>query len=220
MALPTTFPDAETIRRTAAEVVQRADYRLQPESRADEVVLSVILRGLQLLVTAFRSLFYLVEGLPEWLQWVVVVGLLLILFAICGHMAYSLYILIRSTRQRDAAALALPTVVLDPVKFERQAEEAAARGDSSLAVRLLFRACLLRMEKSESRKLRSGTTNREVLRRHRQAAVYEPLKVFVEIIETKWYGQGECSPADYQTCRVAHAELLRLTKGAGDVHDA
>lgn len=220
MALPATFPDAETIRRTAAEVVQRADYRLQPESRADEVFLSLILNGLQLIISAFRSLFYLVEGLPEWLQWVVIVGLVLVVLVISGHMFYSLFMLFRSTRQRDSATLTLPTVVLDPAKLERQADDAAARGDSSLAVRLLFRACLLRLEKAESRKLRSGTTNREVLRRHRQAPVYEPMKVFVEIIENKWYGMGECSAGDYQTCRVAHAELLRLTKGAGDVHDA
>ena len=89
-----------------------------------------------------------------------------------------------------------------------------------MAVRLLFRACLLRLELAESRKYRGGTTNREVLLRHRNTAVYEPIRLFVETLEVKWYGLGECSLSDYESCRLAHAELVRSAKGAGDVHGA
>lgn len=220
MAVTATLPDAETIRRTATEVIQRPDYLLEPESRVDELLLSLVRRAIDLFMWAFQWLFRLVEGLPEWLQWIIIGGLILILIAIGAHFIYTVWSLLASAKRRRGVTVTLPAVVLDPANLERQSAEAAVRGDCSLAVRLLFRACLLRLEQAESRKLRGGTTNREVLRRHRHAPVYEPMKVFVEIIETKWYGMGECSSADYETCRLAHAELLRSMKGASDVHDA
>lgn len=220
MAVTATLPDPNTIRRTAAEVIQRPDYQLDPESKADEVLLSLIQRALELLSRAFQWLFQLLEGLPAWLQWLIVIALVTTLILICAHFVYTICSLFWGVKRLSGETITLPGVVVDPANLERQSAEAAARGDCSLAVRLLFRACLLRLETAEARKLRGGTTNREVLRRHRNAAVYQPMKVFVEIIETKWYGMGDCSPADYETCRVAHAELLRSMKGAADVHDA
>lgn len=219
MAVFAALPDPDTIRRTAADVVQRSEFRLDPESNADEVLLRLLLRGMELLGWIFRWLFQLVEGLPEWLQWVIVVGLVLIVVLISAHLIYTICSLFWGVQRPRGEVLTMPRVVVDPANLERQSAEAAARGDCSLAVRLLFRAGLLRLEKAEDRKLRGGTTNREVLQRHRHAPVYEPMKVFVEIIETKWYGMGDCSLADYETCRVAHAELLRSMKGASDVHD-
>lgn len=220
MAAPTALPDPETIRRTAAEILQRREYLLDHESKSDQVWASFFLRIVEAFANLFRWMFKLVEGLPEWLQYVVVFGMVAILVAILCHMIYSIATLFWGVKKDDQLVTKLSNTVLDPEMLERQATEAAAKGDCSLAVRLLFRACLLRLEQAESRKFRGGTTNREVLRRHRNSPVYEPMKLFVEILEIKWYGLGVCSQSDYESCRQAHAELVRSAKGAGDVHDA
>ena len=218
MAAPAMLPDPETIRRTAEEVVRRPHFLLSPESDSDLLLISLYRRMVRFVISFFHWLFSFLEGLPEWLQWVVVVGLILVLFVLLGHMVYSIASLFWGGKRTNNATAKLAKIALDPETLERQSAEAAARGDCSTAVRLLFRACLLRLEKAESKKLRGGTTNREVLRRHRNTPVFEPIKLFVDIIETKWYGPGVCTEADYQACRMAHAELLLAAKGAADVH--
>jgi hypothetical protein len=74
----------------------------------------------------------------------------------------------------------------------------------------LFHACLLRLEQAEKRVFRAGTTSREHLRGHRDSPVFEPLKVFVETIETRWYGLGECGRQDYEACLAAHTQIREL----------
>ncbi len=220
MVLLATLPDPETIRRTAREVVERPDFQLGPESKVDRVIFSVLRRLLDALWDVFRWLFKLVEGLPEWMQYIVVWGMILALVAILAHLVYSVATLFLGAKRGNLTSIKLGSMVADPVVLERQAEAAAEQGDCSQGVRLLFRACLLRLEQAESRKYRGGVTNREVLRRHRNSAVYEPMKLFVETLEIKWYGMGECSPADYAACKAAHAELVRSAKGAAGVQHA
>lgn len=220
MATPSVLPDPETIRRTAVEVTRRPDYRLEALTQDHLLAMRLMYRLREFLLTIFRWLYKLVEGLPEWLQHVIVWGLVLILVVLLGHMVYSIVSLFWASKRAQPLTVELSTAVSDPLTFERQAEEAAAKGDCSLAVRLLFRACVLRLEQAETRKFRGGMTNREILRRHRNSAVYESIRLFVETLEFKWYGQGVCSPADYEACRLAHAALVRSAKGARDVHGA
>lgn len=206
--------DPETIRRKAAEVLQRSDYQLDAAGPADILVYKLLLQLIRVLGYLVTWLYRMVEGLPPWLQHVVVWGLILIVVALVGHMIYSVLSLFWSAHKPRGLTSKLSTTTIDPDALESQAEAAAASGDCSLAVRLLFRACLLRLERAESQKIRGGTTNREVLRRHRNSSVYEPIKLFVEILEMKWYGQGVCSRADYEACQQAHASLIRSMKVA------
>ncbi|MDB5334804.1 MAG: hypothetical protein JWN70_423, partial [Planctomycetaceae bacterium] len=90
MAVTATLSDPNTIRRTAAEVIQRPDYRLDMESKADELLLSLVLRALELLNRAFQWLFHLLEGLPPWLQWVIVIAMVLTAILICAHFVYTI----------------------------------------------------------------------------------------------------------------------------------
>ena len=98
--------------------------------------------------------------------------------------------------------------------LERQAAEAVSRGDYITAVRLLFAACLLWLELAEKRTVRAGTTNREHLRRHRDSPVFESLRLFVEIIETRWYGRGSCGLEEVEACRIAHAQIRDFAQEA------
>jgi hypothetical protein len=93
-----------------------------------------------------------------------------------------------------------------------------ARGDYIAAVRLLFRACLLRLESAEKRAARAGVTNREHLRQHQDSPVFEPLRVFVDIIDTKWYGRGDCGRDDYEACIAAHARIHQFAKDGLHAH--
>ena len=86
MAAPA-LPDPEIIRQTATEVIRRRAFSLEHESNSDQILFSLIRRFLEAWMAVFRWLFKLVEGLPEWLQWVVVIGMLAVLVAILGHMA-------------------------------------------------------------------------------------------------------------------------------------
>ena len=220
MAAPTILSDPDTIRRTAEEVIRRPEFRLDHELDSDGLLLSLYLRLIRELLLLYLRLIKFLEGLPPVLWWLVVIGLSLILIAFLVKMVLFIAYLIRGTKRIDTATVRPGKIQADPETLERLSAEAAARGDCSTAIRMLFKACLLRLEKAESKRLRGGTTNREVLRRHRNTPVYEPIKLFVEIIETKWYGPGVCTEEDYQACLTAHAELLRSARRAIDVHPA
>ena len=98
---------------------------------------------------------------------------------------------------------------VDPVSLEEEADRAGSRGDYIGAIRLLFRAALRRIEVAEKKKLRPGSTNRELLRRYRSTPLFTPLERFVETIDNKWYGGGTCVEEDYLTCRGEHARILK-----------
>lgn len=220
MAAPAMLPDADTIRRTADEVIRRPEFLLDHELDSDGMLVSFYLRVLRAVLGAIQWLFSFLDGLPPVLWWLVVIGLTVVLIVLLTHMGYAVASLFRGGKRGGISITKLGKIQADPETLERLSAEAAARGDCSTAIRLLFKACLLRLEKAESKRLRGGTTNREVLRRHRNTPVYEPIKLFVEIIETKWYGPGVCTEADYQACLTAHAELLRSARRVIDVHPA
>src|SRR5262249_15173179 len=91
-----------------------------------------------------------------------------------------------------------------PIELEKKSEDAAAKHDYITAVRLLFRAALLRIAEREKRQLRPGMTNREYVRRYQKAVFSAELRQFVDVLDAKWYGHGLCDSDDYQTCRRAH----------------
>lgn len=78
---------------------------------------------------------------------------------------------------------------------------------------MLFRAALRRIELAEDKKLRVGITNRELLRRYRQSPLSEPLQLFVEMIDRKWYGGEACESADALHCRESYGQIQTLTQG-------
>ena len=101
---------------------------------------------------------------------------------------------------------------LDPARLEEEAEHTAQQHDYIGAVRLLFRATVLRLEQRAGRTARPGTTNREYLSRYCATNFIDALRQFVDVIDAKWYGHGLCDADDYQRCRQAHA-LIRSAIG-------
>lgn len=210
-AAPTTH-DSETIRRTAEQVLRRPEFQLDPRPDPGTTLLDWFLRALGWILAPFRWLFDAMEGLPDVVRWLVVIGLFAVLAVLVAHIAYTIVRAVAGPSRASGLSTAVRAAPRDPAALERQATEAGSHGDFLTAIRLLFAACLLRLEAAERRVFRPGTTNREHLRRHRNSPVFEPLKVFVETIETRWYGQGTCGPDDFEVCRAAHEQIRRLAQ--------
>lgn len=201
--------DSETIRRTAEEILRRPEYQSEPTPESGVTFLELLLRLIRWIIAPFRWLYGALEGLPDVLRWLIVIGLAVLLVLLILHIGVTLVGAIRGNRSKGEVLPLESKRVQDPVKLERQATEAASRRDYIGAVRLLFLACLLRLEAMEKRAMRAGMTNRELLRRHQKSRAYQAIRLFVETIESKWYGQGVCEQSDYEACRDAHAQIIR-----------
>jgi hypothetical protein len=214
------LPDPETIRQTAEQVLRRPDYLLDPQADSGLTILELVLRFLRWIFTPLQWLHDLLAGLPGWLRWPIALGLVALLILLVLHIGYTIVAAVRGPRQQRGLAAGLPRMSRDPAALERQAAEAVSRGDFITGVRLLFAACLLRLELAEKRPFLAGTTNREHLRRHRDSPVFEALRQFVETIELGWYGQGICGPADFEACRAAHARIRDFVQEPLHAHRA
>jgi hypothetical protein len=209
MMLPAVFSlaslsDPEKIRSTADEVVHRPEFQLRP-TYDEKPLLDILWRILKPIFKFFSGLW----DISPVLAWAVIIGLCLLLTLIVAHIAYMFRVAI-ARRTTLAAEIKLEARKTDPVELERQSEDAAAHSDYITAVRLLFRAALLRIAKREQRELRPGTTNREYLRRYGQSPFAGGLRKFVDVIDAKWYGGGVCDSDDYQNCRHAHREICEM----------
>lgn len=214
------LPDPEIIRRTAEEVIRRPAFRLDAQPESGEKFLNYLLQFLDWIFTPFRWLAELLSGLPFWLRWPIFIALTALVVALVLHIICTLVMAIRRPVRSAGLATLDARTRDDPEAIERQAAEAVARGDYIAAIRLLFRASLLRLDRAEKRQTRVGTTNREYLQRHRESPVFEHLKLFVETIDSRWYGRETCRPEDYEVCLAAHARIRQLAKDVLRAHSA
>jgi hypothetical protein len=63
-------------------------------------------------------------------------------------------------------------------------------------------------------------TNREHLLRCRGTEFFEPMHLFVDTIDRKWYGDGRCGSADLAACRDAHQRIYKLIKERAIAHSS
>lgn len=202
-------PSADEIRRKAAEVVARPEFEL--ESGASRESLNLWLQIIRWVLKPLRWFFDALDGLPDPLRWVIVIGLTLLLAALCIHIIWSFIGAVRGgppIRLRRAG----PERTASPEELEAAADARASEGDLIGAIRCLFRACLLRLERSEEKPFRRGVTNREILRRYRSSPLFEPLSRIVELIDTRWYGLDPCLDSDLESCRAEHARVRALVE--------
>lgn len=211
MADTTPLPPPDVIQQTAREVVSRPEYLL--DSAPGKSSGSWLIELLRWLLTPFEWLYDAMEGLPDFIRWTIVVLLTVICAALLAHIVWTFVVAIRSPqrlgRRRGKFASERP---IDPAELVRQAEAAGTAGDYIEAVRLLFRASLVRLERWEKRRFRPGFTNRALLARYRSSPVGEPLKRLVDVLDAKWYGGAICDREDYVACREEHNRLQSLIR--------
>jgi hypothetical protein len=208
LILLTSVPDAPAIRGKAGEVVARPEFQL--DVQADPESLNLWVRMLRWILTELRRLFAFMQSLPGPLWWAIVIGLCVVLIALITHIIWSFATSIRGKARRRFTADGddLP----DPEELERLAGRSELLGDYIGAVRYLFRASLLRIERSEEKPIRRGITNRELLSRYKTSPLFEPLKRFVATIDAKWYGHEECMAEDIQNCRMEYSRICGLVE--------
>jgi hypothetical protein len=92
----------------------------------------------------------------------------------------------------------------DPAELERLADEAERRGDLELALRLRFRAGLLRLGRARALPLRPSLRTREARRALRSPRFDRLALDFDEVV----YGRRPPRPEDVATARTEWSELL------------
>jgi hypothetical protein len=141
----------------------------------------------------------LVPG-PRWVVWLVLSALVA---AVAGLVARrSLALRVRAAR--TAAAAAAPADA-DPRALERRAEAAEAAGDLEAALRLRFRAGLLRLDARGAIDFRPSISTREVRRALRSADFDAVADTFDDVV----YGGRPAGADDLAAARRRWAEIVR-----------
>jgi Domain of unknown function (DUF4129) len=209
------LPGPEEVRRAAREVLARPEF--QPDAGPvvgeglAEFFARLFIRAIASLVELFRWL----HGMSPIFAWLFVSALVITLVLLLGHIGWTIAGLFRKDRDALRAYGAGSRKKVDPAELVRQAEAAQALGNYILGVRLLFRACLARLEQIEGKPLRLGATNREHLNRYRGTPIYDWLARFVSVIDLKWYGYEPCVAADFMACQEAFTRICTLAAGTG-----
>jgi hypothetical protein len=199
----------DEIRRKAKEVVSRPDYELESPQKSES--LGIFTRLLKWVVEKIRDFFDSMAGLPDALRWIIVAVLLVVVVLLVAHIIYTFVRAFRGLPRRSLMQM-VRGPQMTPEDWDEAAEEARQRNDYIGAVRCLFSASLLRIERAEERPIRKGITNRELLRRYRSTSLFEPLSRFVDTIDRKWYGHETCEETDYVICREEHSRIRRLAE--------
>jgi hypothetical protein len=113
-------------------------------------------------------------------------------------------------RAAEAATRARAEVAgpLDPRVLEREADEAERRGELEEALRLRFRAGLVRLQRAEAIPARDSLTSGEVARRLRSSDFDRVAATFDEVV----YGRRRPEPADVQSSRAAWSRVLEAAR--------
>jgi len=163
------------------------------------------------LFSPIRRLLDSMSGLPDGLQYVIIALLLFVLFALIAHIAYTVVMAFRKDEfEISSFNQDKPLTVEDLVDT---AQRHADAGDFVDASRALYRAALLSLEEKRDGRLRKGLTNTEYLRTFHTPWVIENLRVFVDLINWKWYRDNRFDRADYEACRRAYDAIQQRLQG-------
>jgi hypothetical protein len=201
--------DPETVRRKAIEVVSRPEFDLSTSNENAPVNW-----GLRILLWLLKPIGWFLEslgGLSLPLKILIVTALVLLLAALLAHIVYSFMRAFRGPARRDYVPAADPP--LRPEVLEATARKRASEGDFIGAIRALFKAALVRIEQTESKPLRKGITNREILKRYRSSRLFEPLGKFIELIDSRWYGYVPCERLDFVICESEYEQIRNVLEG-------
>jgi hypothetical protein len=199
----------EEIRRKAQEIISRPDYELKsPQNSHPGILTRILIWFLEKLQAFFEAM----SGLPDVLRWIIVVVLFVALMVLILHILVTFLRAFRGLPRRRAASLLQREPFVTPEDLEHAAELSHAEGDYIQAVRHLFLAALVRIERAEDRPIRKGITNRELLHRYRSTPLFGSLARFVDVIDAKWYGHDICQEEDYRGCRTEYSRIRGIAE--------
>lgn len=185
--------DAATARREAAHILSERRFHRHDVPRPFRGLLDALSRLVEPIVRALGNVFG--QPLIGWPLAALVVLAALLLVA-------------RTVRRRSweglrGAAERMPRPV-DPARLEREADEAERRGDLERAIRLRFRAGLLRLDRAKAIELEASTTSGEVSRRLRSREFDDVAGSFDAVV----YGRRPPRGEDVELSRAGWTRVL------------
>lgn len=146
------------------------------------------------------------------LFWTVVGCLSLLFVAVVTRLTLKLYKALKARRlEKSFPETLLSSKAVTPEMLETEAAEAGNEGDFILALRLLFLAGVMRLEKASDTFYKPALTNAEYLRRFAKTDAEEPLTFMAQALN-RWYAGETCDQAVYEKGIVAHKRLVALAR--------
>jgi len=202
----------ESIREATQQVLTSGDYHLDREDNPLQPLWERIRETIFSVLESIANFFSFLQGLPGFLQWIIISALFVILALLVAHIIYSVIVAMRPGRNPRAKLSELAEHRDDPRQWESLAVQMADEARYVEGARLLLRASLFRLEDYFDRPFRRATTNREYLRKYRKLPVLDAVKQLVDTIDRKWYGEESCDRDDYDRCSRSHLQILELVQ--------
>jgi hypothetical protein len=194
--------DPSRAREDAAEILQDRRFHRDPAPRPLRGPLEWLGDRLRSVSDAVRDALQVLPG-PTWLALAsiaLLAALALVFWLVRVHR--------RGGRRRGVAGAGADALVAttpaDPKALERAADEAEAAGDLERALRLRFRAGLLRLDQRGAIRYQPSLTTSEVRRRLGSATFDELASRFEEVA----YGLDAARPADVDAARAGWPRVV------------
>ena len=185
--------DAATARRQAEQILSERRFHRHDVPRPFRGVLDAMSKLFEPIVRAIGNLF----GEPA-------IGIPLAVLLVLG----ALLLVRRSVQQRAWEGLLDARErgprPLDPARLEREADEAERQGDLERAIRLRFRAGLLRLDRAKAIALEPSTTSGEVSRTLRSRDFEDVAASFDAVV----YGRRPARGEDVELSRAGWTRVL------------
>lgn len=196
-------PPPDEVRATISGILSSPGYEVNPPLGWH--VQQWLLEQLERLAAAMQGMAgsAVLGGLPAWLTAVIIGACVVALALIAYHLLYTLRtLMVEPRRHAHAGAITAPPT-RSPEQVMREAEKAAAAGDLRAALRRLYEAVLLRLDRRGALAHDPARTNWENLSAAtaRLAVLREPMTGLALAVDDCVYGSVPASPATWEQCR-------------------
>jgi Domain of unknown function (DUF4129) len=196
-------PNEEQVRHKLDEVFARPEF-----SGQDDTLLMRLI--LQLIAGFFRWLGSLYDTAPV-LFWMLLIGCLVLLVLLVVHIVWTVrrvWFAADRHSSHDPNAAQRQQMSL---QFRAEADQRAAAGEFTEAIRCLFLSLVYRFDESGRVNFQQAYTNREYLALFAdRPPVQQQLGVFVDILDDFWYAQRPTDQARLARCLELYQSLTAV----------
>lgn len=196
-------PSPQEIRERTQEILAKRTYDLENQTELDLSLLRFLAKVFEPVIRFLGRL----SLLPPLATRIIVALCISALLGILAHTLYAVYAARHKTHAASFDFGASAPGRVDPAQMVGRARELAAQGNYVDASRTLYRAALALLEDKRGGHVRVGLTNTEYLRTFRLPWVKENLRVFVDLINWKWYRARNFDADDYAHCSRAFENI-------------
>ncbi len=196
-------PPSDQVRSAISEILSSPGYKVNPP--LSWRVQQWILERLERLAAAIQrsAANSPLAGLPEWVTPVIIGACVVALALIVYHLLYTLRMLMVEPRRRVSDGVITTAPSRSPEQVMREAEKAAAAGNLQAALRRLYEAVLLRLDRRGALAHDPARTNWENLSAatERLPLLREPMTGLALAVDDCVYGSVPATSATWEQCR-------------------